>query len=397
MRDLTSQEMARFRFIEEVFRNVCSGWGYSEVRTPTVEHLHLFTLAGTLSPQMLGRVYSFLDWDGWSGERVVLRPDSTIPVARMFVEQEAGAVQKLFYVQNVFRFAEGDESRESWQCGIELIGDTQPMGDVELLLIADEVLQALGLKPVLKLSDPGIMRAVLTKAGHEPGEQLRLYDRLLEGELQVLDEVAQRIPGAGGMLSALLAGEGDGAAYIDNVRSALVDAIPELDRPLSELAAISTVLAGLGRAHSIAPLLVRNFEYYTGPAFHFYAGDQEVAAGGRYDGLIALVGGRSTPASGLALDMEALISLVASRASDPSLLAVRGDTSDQAALTGMFALAGALRAAGVAFRLGSASDSGDTPEAVATADGFTLRLNGAEPQSFAVAGDVVRALFSGAS
>src|SRR3990170_5824706 len=82
MRDLLPAEMRRFRLVETAFREVCLGWGYEEVRTPVIEHLHLFTTVGTLSPRMLGRVYSFLDWDGWSGERVVLRPDSTIPTAR---------------------------------------------------------------------------------------------------------------------------------------------------------------------------------------------------------------------------------------------------------------------------------------------------------------------------
>jgi len=72
-RDLSPEEMVRFRLIEGVFRDCCFKWGYREVRTPTIEYLHLFTSAGTLTPGMLGKVYSFLDWDGWSGERVVLR------------------------------------------------------------------------------------------------------------------------------------------------------------------------------------------------------------------------------------------------------------------------------------------------------------------------------------
>src|SRR3989304_6309494 len=141
MKDMLPADMQRFRRIEEAFREVCLGWGYEEIRTPVIEHLHLFTAAGTLSPQMLERVYSFLDWDGWSGERVVLRPDSTIPAARLYVERPAdGRTAKLFYVQNVFRFAQGDESREDWQCGVELIGESQPQGDIELVLLAREVL-----------------------------------------------------------------------------------------------------------------------------------------------------------------------------------------------------------------------------------------------------------------
>jgi histidyl-tRNA synthetase len=67
MRDILPDEMARYRYAEGAFARVCKAWGYSEIRTPTIEFLHLFTAAGTLSPRMLERTYSFLDWDGWSG------------------------------------------------------------------------------------------------------------------------------------------------------------------------------------------------------------------------------------------------------------------------------------------------------------------------------------------
>jgi len=90
MRDLLPDDMAKFRQIEEVFRHCSTKWGYEEVRTPMLEYLHLFTATGTLTAGMLGRVYSFLDWDGWSGERVVLRPEGTIPAARLYLEDFAG-------------------------------------------------------------------------------------------------------------------------------------------------------------------------------------------------------------------------------------------------------------------------------------------------------------------
>src|SRR5438128_2792190 len=122
MRDMLPADMERFRLIESAFRNACLGWGYGEVRTPTIERLHLFTSAGTLSPQLLDRVYSFLDWDGWSGERVVLRPDSTIAAARYFQESGRQPPCRIFYAQDVFRFTGGDEERQLWQCGAESIG-----------------------------------------------------------------------------------------------------------------------------------------------------------------------------------------------------------------------------------------------------------------------------------
>jgi len=169
MHDLSPDEMTRFRHIETVFRSVCEGWGFREIRTPVIEHLHLFTTAGTLSPQMLGRVYSFLDWDGWSGERVVLRPDATIPAARLYWEHFAGEVAKLFYVENIFRFAASEEQREVWQCGAELIGDTWPLGDVEALAVVrselarlssftTEFLELARPKPLIRV--PAIMQSV---------------------------------------------------------------------------------------------------------------------------------------------------------------------------------------------------------------------------------------------
>ena len=158
-RDLSPQEMTRFRLIEGVFRDYCLKGGYEEVRTPTLEYLHLFTSTGTLTPGTLGKVYSFLDWDGWSGERVVLRPDGTIPVARLYIDtMEEKGLAKLFYITNIFIFEEtGKENRERWQCGAELIGAGSTMADVELITLALEVLKKLGLEGVeLRLSHAGL-------------------------------------------------------------------------------------------------------------------------------------------------------------------------------------------------------------------------------------------------
>ena len=138
MQDLLPDDMLRFRRIEDAFRNCCLKWGYREVRTPTLEYLHLFTSAGTLTPSMLGRVYSFLDWDGWSGERVVLKPDGTIPVARLYIDNlSEHETARLFYITNIFAFeGTGKENRERWQCGSELIGGTEFAADVEIALLA---------------------------------------------------------------------------------------------------------------------------------------------------------------------------------------------------------------------------------------------------------------------
>lgn len=360
MRDILPDEMRRFRRVEEAFRAACLGWGYDEVRTPVLEHLHLFTTAGTLSPQLLGRVYSFLDWDGWSGERVVLRPDSTIPAARLYAESlDGGRVAKLFYVQNVFRFAEGDDSREDWQCGVELIGESQPHGDIELVLLAREVLGRLGIEADVRLSHPGLVRAVLARAGLDASEQLALYDRILDGDDSALPELQGLLPEVGASLEMLLGIEGEGQAYLSNVRSAFLSSVPEMEAPLDELAVVAGALEELGCRILISAAMVRNFEYYTGPAFQLEVSGRRIGGGGRYDALISLIGDRQAPASGFALEAGVLAGLLSDeerRSRLPATVVARA--ADSASLASAFRLAAALRERGLAVQVAGSPPEG---------------------------------------
>jgi len=360
MRDVLPADMARFRRVESVFRDVCLAKGYREVRTPTIEHLHLFTAAGTLSPHMLGRIYSFLDWDGWSGERVVLRPDATIGAARLFVEHMRGErLAKLFYIQNVFRFAAGDEPREGWQCGVELLGDTQPCGDVELILLGRLVLERLGLALVeVRLSHPGVVRAVLTEAGLEPADQVRTYDRILDGDPSVVGELERRLPDLGAPLRLLFEGEGSGGAYLANVRSTFAGAVPALASPLDELSVVVEALGALGVRCQVATAAVGSFEYYTGPVIQFVANGEAVGSGGRYDGLIALVGGPSLPASGFALDADKLAAMLPSQevAVPGGAVTVQPISQQPAVLAAAFAAADVLRRLGLWTEVALAAD-----------------------------------------
>ena len=308
MRDLLPAQMARFRRVERAFVTVMGAWGYQEVRTPTLEHLHLFTSAGTLSPQLLERVYSFLDWDGWSGERVVLRPDATIPTARVYNERMAGAVAKLFYVANIFRFAAGDEPRELWQCGAEVIGETWPGGDVELIAAGRRVLADLGLGDVtVWLSHTGVMRALLERAGFPAEDQAEQYDRILDGDLSVVRELERRIPELQASMHLLTDVKGGASAYLANLGAAFAALTPALARALDELGQVAAAMDALGCPFEIDLTMVRDFEYYTGPVFRFVLSDgADVGGGGRYDALVRSDAG-GTPACGFALFMDRLM------------------------------------------------------------------------------------------
>ena len=392
MRDMLPDEMRRFRRVEEAFRVACLGWGYEEIRTPVLEYLHLFTTAGTLSPQMLGRVYSFLDWDGWSGERVVLRPDSTIPSTRLYADSlDGGNVAKIFYVQNVFRFAEGDESREDWQCGVELIGDSQPQGDIELVLLGREVLTHLGLQVEVRLSHTGLVRAVLARAGLDASEQLTLYDRILDGDDLAVRELQERLPEVGGSLEMLLSMEGEGVAYLGNLRSSFGGSIPELEQSLDELAVVAGALEGLGCRCLISAAMVRNFEYYTGPAFQFEVAGRRVGSGGRYDALLSLIAGRQVPASGFALEAGALAGLLSVEASERRIATVAVKTADGEALALAFRLASTLRAEGLTVQVaGTPPDGG--PSVEVAGEGFVLSGVGGKARRLASVEAVAEAL-----
>ena len=312
-RDLSPEEMAGFRLIEGAFRDCCLKWGYEEVRTPTLEYLHLFTSAGTLTPDMLGKVYSFLDWDGWSGERVVLRPDGTIPVARLYIDSMEGEeLAKLFYIANVFIFEEtGKKTRERWQCGAELIGAGSPLADVELVMLALEVLKRLRLEGIeLRLSHAGLIRALLARLEISPEEQTRIFDRILDGDMKALAKVKLERPELGRTLPPLLDLKGKSSGFLKNLKALFAQDLPEFEPYIDDFTNIAELLEALGCDYQIDIASGRGFEYYTGVIFQVFKDEEKIGGGGRYDALIPLMGGKDIPASGFALYLDRLMNLV---------------------------------------------------------------------------------------
>ena len=347
--DLSPEEMRRFRLIEGVFRDCCIKWGYEEVRTPTLEYLHLFTSTGTLTPGRLGRVYSFLDWDGWSGEWVVLRPDGTIPIARLYIDaMEEKELAKLFYVTNVFIFEEtGKETREKWQCGAELIGPGSTAADVELILLASEVLKKAGIKNIqLRLSHAGLIRALLVKFGMSPDEHSRVFDQILDGDEKVLTKIKAERPELGRILTPLLDLKGKSSGFLKNLKALFNQDLPELEPSLNNFVNVVDLLEDVGINYQIDITYGRGFEYYTGVMFQLLAGGEHIGGGGRYDALIPLMGGGNISASGFALYFDRLMNLVKPETSRAQRILIRVESSQPEAMKEGFTIAGCLREAG---------------------------------------------------
>jgi len=351
MRDLLPHDMLRFRHIEDVFRACCLKWGYQEVRTPTLEYLHLFTATGTLTPSMLSRVYSFLDWDGWSGERVVLRPDGTIPVARLYINNPSEAeVARLFYVTNIFAFEEtGKENRERWQCGAEFLGGAEATGDAEIIMLAEEVVHTLGLDKVeLQLSHAGLVKALIKELKLSPGEEAKLISRVLSGDWQALTETRSADFELDRFLSLLLNLKGKSSGFLQNMKALSLQASWELRSDLEDFIDIAALLDGLGCDYEIDIAAIRNFEYYTGVCFQLLAGGERIGGGGRYNDLIPLMSGKSLPACGFALYVDPIMKLLPLESKEwgKSGVLVKSEESSPEVAKLCFDLAQALRNAG---------------------------------------------------
>jgi len=350
--DLTAKDMKRFRFIEDAFRDSCVKWGYQEVRTPTIEYLHLFTSTGTLTPGTLGKVYSFLDWDGWSGERVVLRPEGTIPAVRLYIDELADKkLARLFYVINTFIFEEtGKENREKWQCGVELIGADSISADVELITLSLEVLKKLSFNNIeLKLSHAGLIRAVLTGFGLSPQEQGKVFDQILDGDVAILSRLKAKTPELARLLTPLLDLKGENAGFLRNLKTLFSSDLPEFIPELNNFIGVVELLTAMGMKYQIDIASGRGFEYYTGIIFQMFAGDTKLGGGGRYDALIPLMGGKNTPASGFALQINTLMNLIEMPLltnSEANKILITGSDDEPKSVKSAYRIADGLRKAG---------------------------------------------------
>ena len=344
------EDMVRFRHIEDAFRNCCGKYGYQEVRTPTLEYLHLFTAAGTLTPSMLGKIYSFLDWNGWSGERVVLRPDGTIPVARLYINNlSEHEIAKLFYVTNIFAFEEtGRENRERWQCGAEFLGGTKLAADAEIISLVKEVVHKLGLANIkLQLSHAGLVKAVINELKLGPGEEAKVTNRVLDGDWQALMEAKSTRPELDRLLSLLLSLKGKSSGFLQNTKALCQQVSSDFKSSMEDFINITTLLDSLSCNYEIDITAIRGFEYYTGICFQLLADKEKIGGGGRYDDLIPFMSGKNIPACGFALYVDTIMKLLPpeSEESTESRILIKGEESTPEIVRTCFTLAQSLREA----------------------------------------------------
>ncbi len=360
MRDLPPERMRAFRRVEDAFRRVARQWGYEEIRTPTVESYSLFTSAGALSPEMLAGAYTFLDWDGWSGERVMLRYDSTIPVARAAADAGIELPARLLYVQSVFRGAEGEE----WQCGLEYLGAPPVAGDLEALAVAADTVAALDLPCDLRLTHAGVARAAVDAAGLSDALARRaLLDDVAGNGLAAVREAFAEQPGARAFLRAALGGPGE-PALVGNLIALARTGLPGAVAPLEELREVAAALTETGRAVAIDFTLPLDFDYYSGVTWELRGEGGAWGRGGRYQ-----PAGAGAPASacGFALDADRLSAHAGDAPTRGASVAIVAER--EAGLADALRLASTLHGHGISAALGDAR--GATVRLVVGPEGIT--------------------------
>jgi histidyl-tRNA synthetase len=171
-----------------------------------------------------------------------------------------------------------------------------------------DVLDRLGQKEVkIRLSHAGLIRALLESLNLSPDEQSRMFDQILDGDVETISKFRPEMAEA---LKILLKLRGKASGFLKNMKALFAKNLAELKPSLENFIGVVEHLEALGYDYRIDLASAKGFEYYTGMIFHLQVGKEVVGGGGRYDALIPQMGGRDIPAAGFALYIDHLMGLL---------------------------------------------------------------------------------------
>ncbi|HIK54400.1 MAG TPA: histidine--tRNA ligase [Synechococcales cyanobacterium M55_K2018_004] len=304
-RDILPEEVVYWQRVEATARQILQRAAYREIRTPIFEQTELFERGIGEATDVVGKeMYTFTD----RGDRsITLRPEFTAGIVRSLIEHKlyANGIQRLWAMGPVFRYErpQAGRQRQFHQLDVEILGSSDPRADVEVIAIATDLLQALGLQTLrLDLNSVGTLedrqnyRTALVDYFTPYQEDLDpdSQDRLTRNPLRILDSKDRRTQ-----------------EIVKDAPSLLAYLCPDSQRRFEQ---VQQLLTDVGIPFHINDRLVRGLDYYTHTAFEIQSDDlgaqATVCGGGRYDGLVAQLGGPETPAIGWGLGMERLTILL---------------------------------------------------------------------------------------
>jgi len=305
MHDVLPQDMARWHFVENTFCELVERYGYGEIRTPVVEPLELFVRGiGEMTDIVEKEMYAFEDK---GGDRLALRPEGTASAIRSFIQHNLGTLQpvtKVYYLGPMFRRERPAKGRyrQFFQAGAELVGVDSAAADAEIIGMAVEYLRLLEIKNVRVLMNS------LGDAESRPAFRAALIDFFGAARARLCGDCARRLEtNPLRILDCKVAGCREVAADAPSVLDHLSDAARAHFEELQRLLTRSEV------PFEIEPTMVRGLDYYTRTIFEIQGDSETLGAqaalvgGGRYDNLVAELGGKPTPSIGFSFGIERLL------------------------------------------------------------------------------------------
>jgi histidyl-tRNA synthetase len=309
MHDVLPSDMHLWHHLEKTIRNVLAGYGFSEIRTPLVEKTEVFARAiGDATDVVEKEMYTFQDRNG---EQLSLRPEGTAGVVRAVLQNGLlyASPVRLWYIGPMFRRERPQKgrTRQFHQVGAEIFGATGPDADAELLVMCQRIWRRLGLSDLrLEVNSLGTSdeRALYRQSLH--AYLAARKDELDEDSLRRLDRNPLRILDSKNPAMQALLGEAP----------LLRDFLGEESN--AHFSEFRRLLDEFGVPFTVNPRLVRGLDYYCHTVFEWITdslGAQgTVCAGGRYDGLVEIQGGKPWPGVGFAMGQERLVELMRSQA-----------------------------------------------------------------------------------
>ncbi len=303
MNDILPGEMATWHFLEQQAHRIFQTYGFGEIRVPVVEKTELFCRSiGETTDIVEKEMYTF---DDRSGNSLTLRPEGTAPVMRAFIEHKLhnqDSVTKLYYQGPMFRYERPQKGRyrQFHQIGAEVIGVDDPKIDAQVLAMLSHYFSAVGIQDVAlhinslgcKECRPDYRQALIDYLQkHLAGLCGDCQRRYQTNPLRVLD---CKVP-------ACREATATAPAMLENLCRVCEDHFSQ----------VKSHLQGLAIPYTVNARMVRGLDYYSKTTFEMVTnslGSQNaVAAGGRYDGLIADLGGPALPGIGFAIGVERLV------------------------------------------------------------------------------------------
>ena len=304
--DVLPKESYKIQYVESAVREIAENFGFYEMRTPVFEHTELFQRSvGETTDVVQKEMYTFADKGGRS---ITLRPEGTAGAARAFLENglfNEALPQKIYYLTSCYRYEKPQTGRlrEFHQFGVEAFGAGSPAQDAEIIALANEVFNYLGVKNLtLEINSIGCpaCRAAYQKA-------LKAYFENYKSELCEtcngrLDRNPMRILDCKSPVCSKIAA--DAPKILDYL----------CDDCRAHFDAVQQYLNTMQIDFTVNPEIVRGLDYYTRTVFEFVSNEigaqGTVCGGGRYDGLLEELGGKPMPACGFGMGLERLLLLM---------------------------------------------------------------------------------------